>query len=88
MTTQGYRFFEKLKANKKKRLYIFQEDKENERTETLDQFPFASYSLQKLKKALLKKFKYPLVFQKKYGAVLWLHTGDVLGWIRIVGRMV
>ena len=70
---------------KKNKLYIFVHAKRNERTGTCEQYPFASYSIQKLKNAIQKRFKYPLSFAKKYGAVCFI-DGDILGWIRTVGK--
>jgi hypothetical protein len=71
-------------------MYIFVENKENERTETLEQFPFASENIERLKEAIANKYKKQATvsFQRKYGAVLEKYTGDLLGWIRKVGKVV
>jgi hypothetical protein len=68
-------------------MYVFVENKENERTGTTEQFPFASWQLGSLKKAIRKKHKGNVVFQKKYNAVL-RYDGEVLGWIRRINKVV
>ena len=69
-----------------KKLYIFEEIKENERTMTSEQFPLASFDKNKLKEAIKNKYKY-VKFQKRFGAVVddW---GNVAGYIRLVRKVV
>lgn len=43
----------------------------------------SSRSKDKLKKTIIKKYKYPIKFKKRYGAVVG-KFGDVLGWIKKV----